>query len=126
MTFYLNPADVYSINERIVGHPPIVRDRRVLVVACSRPMTRIFGADAYPTLIDKAAALLHGLAHDHPFADGNKRTATAAVIRFLQENGLKVAWTDDEVYDFVLEIAQGQHDVESTASWMANYVVDGK
>lgn len=121
MIRYLNPADIYTINQEVLGKKPFVRDRRLLVAACSRPMTRMFGQEAYPTLMTKAAALLHALAHDHPFADGNKRTATVALVRFLNENGLETTWTDQEAYDYILQVAQGQYEVEEIADWLEDH-----
>lgn len=115
---YLTAAEIYSINEEVMGERPIVRDRHLLRSAMLRPMTQAFGQEAYPTLMDKAAALLHSLAAHHLFIDGNKRTATRAVIHFLNENGLRVTWTEADVRAFVLEIAQGQHDVPVIADWL--------
>ncbi len=115
---YLSPAELYDIAEEALGRKPDVRDRHLLRSAARRPMLEAFGQAAYPTLLDKAAALLHALAAHHLFFDGNKRTATQATIRFLRENGLEPDWTDQEAYDFVLEVAQDKHDVESVAQWL--------
>lgn len=116
---YLTPADLYAIAEDVLGRRPDVRDRRLLRAAAARPMLAAFGAEAYPTLLDKAAALLHALAAHHLFYDGNKRTATAAVTRFLALNGLAPTWSESGVYQFVLEIAQDRHDVPAVAAWLA-------
>lgn len=120
-THYLTPADLYDIAQRVLGRRPDVRDRHLLRSAAMRPMLRAFGQEAYPTLLDKAAALLHALAAHHLFYDGNKRTATAAVIRFLDLNGLRPTWNDQQIYDFVLEIAQSRHDVDSVAQWLSDH-----
>ena len=56
----------------------------------------------YPTLIEEAAALWESLSQNHPFVDGNKRTAFAATYVFLAINGLDITATDDEAQDFVL------------------------
>ncbi|MFW5748161.1 MAG: type II toxin-antitoxin system death-on-curing family toxin [Chloroflexota bacterium] len=116
--YYLSAADVYSINQEVLGREPIVRDRRLLQAAVARPFTRMFGQEAYPTLAEKAAALLHSLAHDHLFADGNKRTAHQAVLRFLRENGVEVRWSADEAYDVILDIAKGRYGVPEVARWL--------
>ncbi len=118
---YLSPADIYDIAEAALGRKPAVRDRHLLRAAAARPMLHAFGQEAYPTLMDKAAALLHALAAHHLFYDGNKRTATHATIRFLHENGLQPTWDDQEMVDFVLEIAKNQHDVDSVAAWLADH-----
>jgi len=73
----LNCDNVEMLNERLVG-PDMLRDFGLLDSAVMRPQASAFGDDAYPTIHEKAAALLHGLARNHPFVDGNKRTAWAA------------------------------------------------
>lgn len=118
---YLGPAELYEIAEKVLGRRPDVRDRHLLRAAAARPMLRAFGQSAYPTLVDKAAALLHSLAAHHLFYDGNKRTATQAVIRFLADNGFEPTWSDREIHDYVLEIAQNQHDVEAVSAWLAEH-----
>ena len=121
--YYLGPAELYEIAEKVLGRRPDVRDRHLLRSAAARPMLRAFGQSAYPTLMDKAAALLHSLAAHHLFYDGNKRTATQAVIRFLADNGFEPTWSDQEIYNFVLEIAQNQHGVEAVSAWLAEHTV---
>jgi death-on-curing protein len=118
---YLSPVEIYEIAEQALGRKPDVRDRHLLRAAAARPMLVAFGQAAYPTLIDKAAALLHSLAAHHLFYDGNKRTATQATIRFLDENGLEPAWNEHDIYQFVLEVAQHQHSVDSVAAWLAEH-----
>lgn len=120
---YLSPTEIYEIAEEAMGQRPNVRDRHLLRAAAARPMLTAFGQEAYPTLMDKAAALMHALAAHHLFYDGNKRTATQATIRFLQENGVTPSWTNQEIYSFVLEIAQSQHDVESVAEWLNQHTI---
>jgi death on curing protein len=118
-TRYLTPAEIYAIAEQVLGRKPDVRDRHLLRAAAARPMLHHFGADAYPTLLDKAAALLHSLAAHHLFYDGNKRTAAQATIFFLNENGLEVIWDADDAYTFILEVAQNRHDIPAIADWLA-------
>lgn len=119
--YFLTPADIYEIAERVLGRKPDVRDRHLLRVAAARPLLAAFGEEAYPTLFDKAAALLHALAAHHLFYDGNKRTATQAVTRFLLGNGLAPTWNDEQMAAFVLEIAQNQHDVPAVAVWLSRH-----
>src|SRR5262245_1334711 len=120
-TRYLTAAEIYEIAENVLGRKPDVRDRHLLRSASSRPATQAFRESVYPTLLDKAAALLHSLAAHHLFFDGNKRTATAAAQRFLDENGLEPTWKADEIYQYVLEIAQDKHDVPAIAQWLAEH-----
>jgi death-on-curing protein len=116
---YLTPAEIYDIAQEALGRKPDVRDRHLLRSAAARPMIQAFGQEAYPELLDKVAALMHALAAHHLFFDGNKRTATKAAVIFLNRNGLQPTWDAQEVYDFVLEIAQDKHDVPAVAQWLA-------
>lgn len=119
---YLTPADLYAIAEEVLGREPHVRDRRLLRVAAGRPALIVFGEEVFPTLFDKAAAIMHSLAAHHLFFDGNKRTATAATIRFLELNGRRPAWDADTIYDFVLNVAQNKVDVPEIAAWLSKHV----
>jgi death on curing protein len=66
--------------------PEGIRDLGLLESAVARPFQSAFGADAYPTIILKAIALFHSLVSNHPFRDGNKRTAVVAFNHFLYAN----------------------------------------
>src|SRR5882762_1613101 len=74
------------------------RDFNLLESAVSRPFQTVFGGDAYPTIFDKGAALFHSLVANHPFHDGNKRTAVTALYAFLLGNGHYFALSNDEAY----------------------------
>jgi death on curing protein len=115
---YLTPAELYTAAQDALGREPDVRDRHLLRSAAARPMLQAFGAEAYPSLLEKAAALMHSLAAHHLFFDGNKRTATRATTLFLQRNGLQPTWDAATVRQFVLEIAQDKHDVPAIAAWL--------
>jgi len=88
----------------------MVRDHGLLESALGRPQATVFGADAYPSLDAKAAALLHSLARSHALVDGNKRLALAALIAFCGVNGRRLTLTNDAAYDLVIEVATGQLD----------------
>ena len=121
MVRYLSAADIYVINEKIVGHRPTVRDRRLLRSAADRPSIKVFGEEQFPTIIDKAAAILHSVAYHHLFSDGNKRTAKEAVRMFLEANGYEIICRSQDVSAFILEIAQGHHEVEAVSEWLAEH-----
>ena len=97
---YIRVDDILAIHadqiERYGGGEGI-RDPGLLEAALFRLQTGY-----YPTLIDEAAALWESLSQNHPFVDGNKRTAFAATYVFLAINGLDITATDDEAQDFVL------------------------
>lgn len=119
---YLTLSDLYNINHTVTNGDTFVRDMHLLESAVKRPALTVFGESQFPTLLEKAAALIHSLAYHHLFADGNKRTAVQAVILFLELNDYEVTWKYDTEYPFILEVAQGKHDVEAIAAWLAQYV----
>jgi death-on-curing protein len=102
---YLTTEQVIAFNARHLGGQPAVRDAGLVQSAVARPQTIAFGVEAYTTLEDKAAALLHSIICNHPFVDGNKRTAWAAMEVMLGVNGHASALTDDEAFDLVIRIA---------------------
>lgn len=68
----------------------------------------MFGHDAYPDLITKAAALLQSLAVSHPLIDGNKRLSWLTTDVFLRFNGVELDTDDDSAYDLVVAVASGK------------------
>ena len=119
---YLTTSDLYNINNEVTDNGAWVRDMHLLDSAARRPSISLFGEAQFPTILDKAAALLHSLAYHHLFIDGNKRTAVRAVTLFLDLNGYDVTWSHDTEYPYILEVAQGQHDVPEIAQWLAQFV----
>jgi death on curing protein len=107
---YLTRAEILQVAERTLGHGFVVRDHGLLESAVARPATTVFGQDAYPTLDDKAAALLHSLARNHSLVDGNKRLALAGTIAFYGVNGWRLCLTNDEAYDLIMRVSSGQLD----------------
>ncbi len=126
MTSYLTAEEVIAIARIAVGSTPHLRDPGLLDSACHRPSATVFGEDAYPTLVLKAAALLHSLTANHPFIDGNKRTAWLSTVVFLRDNGAEVIAADEydgEITDLVLAIADGTlRDVNDIAARLAPLV----
>ena len=100
-----------------------MRDVGLLESAVHRPRATVFGQDAYPDLLLKAAALLHSLARNHPLVDGNKRLAWLATYVFCAKNGVELDPSDDHAYDLVVAVASGSiDDVEAIASSLATFV----
>jgi death-on-curing family protein len=81
------------------------RDLNLLESAVSRPFQTAFGQDAYPTILDKSVALFHSLISNHPFHDGNKRTAVSTLYVFLLGNGHYFALTNTEAYQLAKDTA---------------------
>ena len=84
----------------------------------------MFGADAYPDLVGKAAALLESLARNHALVDGNKRLAWLATVVFLDLNGHVVQMDDDAAFELVMAVAQGDLDRVATEERLPIHVVE--
>jgi death-on-curing protein len=96
-----------------------VRDIDLLEAAAQRPLASAFGADAYLELPDKIAALFHSLVRNHPFTDGNKRTATVAALFMAEVNGQRLMWDVDEALSVIVGAAETATDVPELAAWFA-------
>jgi len=107
---YLTVPELLLVARRAAGGQVTVRDEGLLASAAGRPQASALGRDAYRSLEEKAAALLHSLARNRALVDGNKRLALAAVIAFLGVNGVRLTMSNDEAYDLVLAVAAGELD----------------
>ena len=120
MTEYLDADDLLTIVQYAIAGEVAVRDHGLLASAVARPQASAFGADAYPELHLKAAALLHSLARNHPLVDGNKRLAWLATYVFLEINGHPPFASQDDVFDLVMAVAAGTlDDLEKIAAELA-------
>ncbi len=106
---HLDLDDLLHIARRTLDEVQ-VRDVGLLASAAARPLATAFGEDAYPSIHDKAAALLHSLARTRPLVDGNKRLALAATIALYGVNGFRLNLSNDETYDLVMAVAVGDLD----------------
>jgi death on curing protein len=102
---YLDLEDLLGLVRALQAGP--VRDVGLLDAACARPRSTAFGHDAYATLEEKAAALLHSIVRNHALVDGNKRLGWLATTVFLDINGHTLTLTDDEAFDLVMDVAEG-------------------
>lgn len=116
---FLEEAEIEGIHWELVRDfaedddpidPPGVRDPSLLASATFRQHTALGDQRKYPTAEMAAAALFHALVHDHPFHNGNKRTALVSMLVFLDENGLMVrdSCDEDEFFRLVVRLAQHQ------------------
>jgi death-on-curing protein len=119
---FLNQEDVLLLHADQIesfGGTHSVRDEGLLDSALAQPKITFGGELLHPTLAEQAAAYLYHLSRNHPFVDGNKRTAFAAMDTFLEVNGYCLTLSDDEAYDLVMQTAQGQIDKPVLASIIA-------
>lgn len=98
-----------------------LRDEGALESALARPQNKAYyGCD---DVFELAAAYLFGLAKNHAFIDGNKRTAIAAAAVFLMDNGYEVDTDDATLYAFVIGVAAGEIDEEGATRFFRDHVV---
>lgn len=117
---YLSYPDLLTVARRVLGDDVVIRDPGLLHSALARPQSSVFGADAYGTLEEKAAALTLSLVRNHALLDGNKRLGLAALIVFLGMNGRRLTWSNDQAYDVIVAIASGElDDVRALAARIA-------
>lgn len=117
---YLTPQQVLFIHYRLIettGGSHGVRDLGALQAAAARPRATFEGDALYPDLFAKAAALMESIIKNHPFVDGNKRTAITAAGVFLQRNGSHLEATHDELYRFTMAMAEGRAKVKDAEEW---------
>ena len=120
---YLDLDDVLVIVE-VAGLGP-VRDVGLLGSAVVRPQQSAFGEDAYPTLWEKAAALVHSVANNHALVDGNKRLAWITTRTFLRLNGeAERLLATDAVVQFVLDVVTGTMTITEIADRLRSLVED--
>ncbi|MDQ7029184.1 MAG: type II toxin-antitoxin system death-on-curing family toxin [Ardenticatenia bacterium] len=100
-----------------------VRDLNALESALAQPRMTFGGQELYPTLVEKAAALGFSLIKNHPFVDGNKRTAHAAMETFLVLNGYEIRASVDEQERVILQVAAGKMAREAFVEWLRKHVV---
>lgn len=97
----------------------VVRDLGLVQSALSRPETSLFGEPAYPSIDLKGAALMESLARNHPFFDGNKRSAWFGLNYFLELNGWEIDASEDDSFDYILGVATGALTLSESAKWIA-------
>jgi len=123
---FLSRADVLLLhNDQIAsfGGTPGLRDDGLLDSALAQPQATFAGELLHLTISAQAAAYLYHLAMNHPFIDGNKRTAFAVMDTFLRMNGYALTLSDEQAYELVLQVVQGQLEKGELVSELERVVV---
>lgn len=123
MPRFITLSEVLAIHEDLVstlGGMQGVRDMGLLESALAQPEVTFFGEFLHPTVWHQAAAYLYHLSRNHPFLDGNKRTALAVTLTFLQVNNQQVGLSQSELFDLVLSTAKGELEKEAIARKLKN------
>lgn len=107
---HLTIDEALHVARRTLGDGVALRDVGLLEAAVARPAASVGGRDAYPTLVEKAAALVHSVVRNHALVDGNKRLGLMLLIVFLGVNGRRLSASNDQAHDFIVLIADGRLD----------------
>jgi death-on-curing protein len=116
-------SEVEKIHDILIerfGGAKGIRDKGILESAISRPFQTFDAKDLYPDPVDKAAAIFESIVSNHPFVDGNKRTAYVLMRLILKRNQLDIEVDQDTKYDFVIKAAKGELTFEKIKSWVRN------
>jgi death-on-curing protein len=121
---YLSPTQALFIHARIItetGGDSGIRDLGLLAAAIARPQTTFDRIDLYPSLFDKAAALMESIVLNHPFVDGNKRVGITAAALLLQLNGFRLTADNRELERFTFAVARGETDLTAISAWFEQW-----
>lgn len=118
---YLTAEEILVIHARIIdatGGLHGIRDLDRISSMVERPKMQFGGQELYPTLFSKAAAYFESVAMDHPFVDGNKRTAISIAARFLFLNGYELLTSSRILEQFVLRVMAEKRGITEIAKWL--------
>ena len=101
-----------------------IRDLNALKAAIQRPYSTFEGKDLYPSIYDKAAALVESLVKNHAFIDGNKRIGYVMLRFFLMESGYDLSASQTDKYNFIIEISKGNLEFEGIKEWIVRNARD--
>ena len=100
-----------------------IRDKSLLASAVNAPFQTFMGNDLYPSIYDKAAQLCYGIANNHPFTDGNKRTALHSMYVYLIINGYDIIATQQDVENLIINVAAGRMHNTELSKWLQKNTV---
>ena len=124
---FLTLEEVLELHRLVIvqsGGGSGVRDQNALDSALAQPRMTFGGADLYPTVVEKAAALAFSLVMNHPFVDGNKRSGHAAMETFLVLNGYEIVASTEDQEQIVLALAAGQLERDGFIEWLRDHLVE--
>ncbi len=118
---FLTISQVLDIHQRQIqrfGGTSGVRDEGLLDSALAQPQATFGGELLHPTIGEQAAAYLYHLAMNHPFIDGNKRTAFAVMDTFITLNGYSLNLSQEQAYNLVIRVVQKEISKEELSGFL--------
>jgi death-on-curing protein len=122
--FFLTPQQILFIHYRLIestGGVHGVRDVGALQAAAARPHATFDGEDLYTDPFSKAAALMESIIKNHPFLDGNKRTAITSASILLRRYGYSVESSQEDLYSFTMNMATGVATAKAAELWFRSH-----
>ena len=122
----LTKEEILSLHAKLIrktGGLSGVRDMGLLESAALNCIQTFDEAKLYPTIIEKAAITAFSLCKNHPFIDGNKRIAVLTMLAMLRLNQVEISYTQQELIDFGLSIADNTLNYEGIVSWIKSHRV---
>jgi death-on-curing protein len=124
---YLTIEEILRLHFQIIedfGGSHGVREEGRLLSVVRAPQQAVFGEEQYKTIYEKAAVYLRNIIADHPFTDGNKRTAVTCMGIFLVRNGLLLTATTKELEDFAVQVTVEHLDTGAIVQWLQDHTKD--
>ncbi|HVJ49270.1 type II toxin-antitoxin system death-on-curing family toxin [Desulfitobacterium sp.] len=126
---YLTVPEVIAINVAVIqkyspSEPIGILNQSLLESAVYRPQQSAFGEDAYPTIIEKAAALFESLGQNHSFQNANKRTAFIAMVVFLRYNGYLFKMDAKQAEDFTVAMVENEYSFKNLVAIIKEHTTE--
>ncbi|EKE05711.1 MAG: hypothetical protein ACD_19C00182G0039 [uncultured bacterium] len=116
----LTPRQILLLHEAMIkkhGGSSGVRDIGMFESAIFRPFATFAGSDLYPNIYLKSAAFVQSIVKNHPFIDGNKRTAFVGCFMFLKINKIHLKVKNEQAVKFMIQVATENYSVDEIATW---------
>jgi death on curing protein len=117
--------DLHRMQLESFGGSAGVRDLGLLESAMGNVEATFGGQYLHQTMYEMGAAYLYGICRNHPFVDGNKRTAAAAALTFFEINQIEIEALEDDLYDLVIGVAEGRISKDAVASFFEAHSSSG-
>jgi len=101
-----------------------IRDENLIESAIAAPFQFLNGKEMYPSIQQKAARLGYGLIKNHAFVDGNKRIGTHVMLIFLELNNIEIKYSQQELSDVIMKVADGQYDFKELVCWILEHELE--
>ena len=123
----LTTHEVIELHEKLIiatGGSHGIRDTGLLESAVLGCYQSFDGEDLYPTIVEKAARMAYAVCKNHPFVDGNKRVAVVAMLVTLRLNHVALLYTQQELIELGLSIADGRIGYENIVEWVKAHIIE--